>query len=151
MDQFGERLAATNNDVHEAKGGKQAVARRGVSIAKNNVSRLFSTQRGARLQHFLKNIFVADVGAKHADARASECDLQAHVRHGCRNNGVCVKGSLRLHVAGGRKQNRVSVDDASGRVAEERAISITVERNSEIELSAGLRNFPAQSVGMKSA
>ena len=88
---------------------------------------LFAAERRAGLEHFFQHIFVADVGAQHADAGFFQRDFEAHVRHGGGDDGVGFQLSLRVQIAGGGEQHAVAVDDAAGGVAEQGAVGVAVE------------------------
>ena len=57
--------------------------------------------------------------------------------------------AARLHVAGGEEQNGIAVDDVALGIAEERAIGIAVEGDTEIEASGGQRDLLRDFAGME--
>src|SRR5277367_932739 len=56
-----------------------------------------------------------------------------------------------VEVAGGGEEYAIAVDDAAGGIAEEGAVGIAVECDTEIELALGFRDHLAQGFGMKCA
>src|SRR5262249_8419172 len=99
------------------------------------MARLLSAQGCTSLQHLLEYVFVANVRAQHADAGVLECDFQSHVRHRSGDYSVALQLALGAHVAGCGKEHSVSVDNTTACVAEESAVGVAVERDSEIKLA----------------
>ena len=143
--------ACCNDDVHQAEGGEQAVASRGVSIAEDDVAGLFAAQGGAGFQHLLQNVFIANISAEHADAGMLERKLEAHIRHGGGHHDCAFQFDARVHVAGGGQQNGVSIHDPALSITEQGAIGIAVEGYSQIELAPRLSDLFAKCFGMKCA
>ena len=50
-DEIGERMTCPSHDLHDAEGGEQSVAGRGVAVAEEDVSGLFAAESGAGLLH----------------------------------------------------------------------------------------------------
>ena len=104
---------------------------------------LLAAESGAGLEHFFQHIFVADVGAQHADTGFLQRDFQAHVRHGGGDHGIGLQLSLSVQIAGGSQKNAVAIDHASGGIAEKGAVGVAVKGDAHVELAGRFcHDFP---------
>jgi hypothetical protein len=115
------------------------------------VSRLLTAENGSGSEHLFKNILIANIGAQHANARVTQGDLQAHVRHRGGHNGRSTKHAPGLKVTGGKQKNGVSIHDTAIGITEECSIGIAVEGYTQVELPVLLRDCLSENLGMQSS
>ena len=145
-----ERAAGAAENVKDDERGEQSIAGGG-EMWKKNVTRLFAAEGGLFLLHALKDIFISDWSAKHADGVAAQRCFEPHVGHGGSDNGVVAKNSPLFHVTCGQEHDGVAVDDVAVCVGEHGAVGIAVKGDTEIGLEVlrfGGNDFRMQSAAV---
>ena len=135
------RAPAARHYIHDAQSSQQAVSGRRLAVTKDYVTRLFATEGCTGLHHLFEHVLIAHIGAHHVDTRSPKCDLKPHIGHSCRDHGVPVQQSARMHVASHKQQNCVAINYLTSSIAEQRTVSITVERDSQIKTASCLRHL----------
>ena len=133
-DQIGEWSLGPHHDFHDPQGGQQPVAGSGFSIAEDDVPGLLSAQDRPMPQHFFQNVFIAHIGAQHANSGISQRDLQAHIRHGGSDDHRSRQFAAGLHIARSEQKNRIAIHHAPVRIAEQNPVSVAIEGDAQIEL-----------------
>src|SRR5206468_1325965 len=72
----------------------------GAVVQEDDVARLFTADDVAALEHFFKNVAVADAGSGERDAFAGEDALETEIGHGSSDNAVPIQLACGLEIAG---------------------------------------------------
>src|SRR5215467_2587599 len=128
-------MSAARHDVQYAQRSKNPVAGSRFAIAKDNVTRLLSSQSRASLLHLFQHILVAYVRSKHADARIPQRNLSPHVGHRSRDHCVSREDAAVFHIPSRHQENCVAVYYPAFSITEQCAIRVAVESYPEIEFS----------------
>ena len=108
--QLFDGFAGAGDEVEDDEGGEEAVAGGG-EMGQEDVAGLLAAEGGVLLQHFFKDVAVADGGAEHADAAALEGGFEAHVGHGGGYDEILSEQAAGFEVACGHEEDGVAVDD----------------------------------------